>query len=83
MNQRTEYMTWLCCFLAGGIAGASTALLLAPQSGRDTRGRMGRRLRRAARSARELSARVVDPNAVPAGNGGGQSEAREHAVTST
>lgn len=51
MRQRPEYLMWMCCFLAGGMAGAGVGLLLAPQSGRDTRGRMGRRLRRAARSA--------------------------------
>ena len=70
MNERTEYWTWLCCFLAGGIAGAGAALLLAPQSGRDTRGRMGRRLRRAARSARELKARLAAAEPALTGNGG-------------
>lgn len=59
MNQRTEYLTWTLCFLAGGIAGASAALLLAPQSGRDTRGRIGRKMHDAAGSARELKDRVV------------------------
>jgi gas vesicle protein len=83
MNERTEYMTWLCCFLAGGIAGASTALLLAPQSGRDTRGRMGRRLRRAARSARELRDRAVDQSSILGGNGQHEPKAREDAAPST
>ena len=83
MNERTEYMTWLCCFLAGGIAGASAALLLAPQSGRDTRGRMGRRLRRAARSARELRDRVVDQDSIRGGNGQPEPKAREDAAPST
>lgn len=83
MNERTEYMTWLCCFLAGGIAGASAALLLAPQSGRDTRGRMGRRLRRAARAARELRDRVVDQDSILGGNGRREPKSREDAVPST
>lgn len=83
MNERTEYMAWLCCFLAGGIAGASAALLLAPQSGRDTRGRMGRRLRRAARSARELSNRVVGQDSILGGNGQSEPRSREDAAPST
>jgi gas vesicle protein len=83
MNERTEYMTWLCCFLAGGIAGASAALMLAPQSGRDTRGRMGRRLRRAARSARALRDRVVDQDSILGGNGQSEPKAREDAAPST
>lgn len=83
MNERAEYMTWLCCFLAGGIAGASAALLLAPQSGRDTRGRMGRRLRRAARSARELRDRVVDQDSIRGGNGQPEPKAMEDAALST
>jgi gas vesicle protein len=59
MQERPDYLTWMLCFVAGGLAGAGAALLLAPQSGRDTRGRMGRRLRRAGRSARDLTDRVV------------------------
>jgi gas vesicle protein len=82
MNNRTEYWTWLSCFLAGGIAGAGAALLLAPGSGRDTRGRMGRRMRRAARAARQLKHRVVESDAVPAGNGGHRETSREEAVPS-
>jgi gas vesicle protein len=83
MNKRTEYWTWLSCFLVGGIAGAGVALLLAPEPGRDTRGRMGRRLRRAARVARELKHRVVEPDSVLAGNDGRRAEARADAVPST
>lgn len=59
MQERNEYLTWMLFFVAGGLAGAGAALLIAPQSGRDTRGRMGRRLRRAGRSARDLTDRVV------------------------
>ena len=85
MNERTDYLTWMLFFVAGGLAGAGGALLFAPQSGRDTRGRMGRRLRRAGRSARDLGERAIrrgdqirgkaarkveEAAAVLAGNGG-------------
>ena len=33
----TSPLNWMLYFLAGGAIGASAALLLAPQSGRDTR----------------------------------------------
>jgi gas vesicle protein len=46
-------------FLAGGIAGAAVALLLAPQSGELTRGFMGRKLNDNADSARDLRDRAV------------------------
>jgi gas vesicle protein len=59
MNDRTMYSTWMLCFLAGGLAGASAALLLAPQSGKATRDAMGRKLRATADSARELKDQVV------------------------
>lgn len=62
MRQRPEYLMWMCCFLAGGMAGAGVGMLIAPQSGRDTRGRVGRRLRHAARSARDLRRRIADPD---------------------
>jgi gas vesicle protein len=85
MNERSDYMTWTLFFVAGSLAGAGAALLLAPQSGRDTRGRVARRLRRAGRSARDLTERAVrrseelagaaarrveESAAVLAGNGG-------------
>jgi gas vesicle protein len=58
MNDRTQGSTspfdWMFYFLAGGVAGAAAALLLAPQSGRATRERMHRRLRDTAGSARDL-----------------------------
>lgn len=60
MHDRTEYMTWLLFFAAGGLAGAGAALLLAPQSGRDTRGRVGRRLRRATRALRRERGRAAE-----------------------
>ena len=58
MHERNEYVGWMLFFVAGGLAGAGAALLLAPRSGRDTRGRVGRRLRRAARTARLLRDRA-------------------------
>jgi gas vesicle protein len=82
MNQRTEYWTWLSCFLVGSIAGAGAALLLAPESGRETRGRVGRKLRRAARAARDLNHRVLDPDSALAGNGGRREKRNEDAPPS-
>jgi len=55
-----SYSALTFCFLAGGIAGATVALLLAPQSGKATREIMGRKLNDAADSARELKGRMVD-----------------------
>jgi len=46
-------------FLAGGLAGASVALLLAPQSGKVTREAMRRKARETNDSARGLKDRVV------------------------
>ena len=57
---QTPYSTWALCFLAGGLAGASAALLLAPQSGRDTRKAMRRQLQESTDSARGLRDRAVD-----------------------
>lgn len=90
MNERSEYLACTLCFLVGGLAGAGAALLLATPTGRDTRGRMGRRLRRAAGSARHLRDRVMRgaeataaeaglriDEAVPAGNGGRQAAVKD------
>jgi gas vesicle protein len=55
MNSRT----WIICFLAGGMTGATLALLLAPQSGDETRESVRRKLRDTADSARDLTERVV------------------------
>ena len=46
MNESTTCSTKMACFLAGGLAGASVALLLAPQSGKVTREAMGRKGRK-------------------------------------
>ena len=59
MNDRTTYSTRTFCFLAGALAGASVALLLAPQSGKATREAMRRKLRETEDSARGLKDRVV------------------------
>jgi gas vesicle protein len=59
MNDRTSYLTSVLCFLAGSLAGAGVALLLAPQAGHVTREMMRRRLRDTADSARHVKDRVV------------------------
>ena len=48
------YSALTLSFLAGGITGATVALLLAPQSGKVTRDILGRKLNESADSAREL-----------------------------
>ena len=54
-----SYSALTFSFLAGGIAGATVALLLAPQSGKVTREIMGRKLTDAAGSARDLKDRAI------------------------
>jgi gas vesicle protein len=58
--QGASYSALTFSFLAGGIAGATVALLFAPQSGKVTREIMGRKVNDAAGSARELKGRMVD-----------------------
>jgi hypothetical protein len=48
------YTTPALYFLIGGIVGAGAALLLAPQSGRETREQLGQKLRDGAEGARHL-----------------------------
>jgi hypothetical protein len=55
----TKPLTLMFCFLAGGVAGASAALLMAPQSGRATRDSMRRNVNQAAGSARDLKDQLV------------------------
>ena len=57
-SHSATYSALTFSFLAGGIAGATVALLLAPQAGKVTRQIMGRKLNDAADSARELKGRV-------------------------
>jgi len=75
MNDCT-YSTRMFCFLAGGLAGVTAALLLAPQSGKATREAMRRTLRETADSARrgeevrdETARRVGAAASALAGNG--------------
>jgi len=63
MNDRMSYTTSILCFLAGGIAGAAAALLLAPQSGKATRETMVRKMGDTAGSARQLKDRVLQKGA--------------------
>lgn len=58
-NECTTYSTKMLCFLAGGLAGASVALLLAPQSGKVTRESMRSKGRETADFARGFKDRVV------------------------
>jgi gas vesicle protein len=63
MNDRTVACTspfsLMLCFVAGGVAGASVALLLAPQSGRVSREKMRRELNDGAGSAREFKKLLI------------------------
>lgn len=63
MNYQTThgatYSALTFSFLAGGLAGATVALLLAPQAGRTTREIMRRKLSDTADSARELKGRAI------------------------
>ena len=58
MNDCT-YSTRMLCFLAGGLAGITATLLLAPQSGKATREAMRRTLRETADSARGLKDQII------------------------
>ncbi len=60
MNDRTPDLTSFVSFVAGGVTGVAIALLLARESGDAARKRIGRSLRDAADSARDLADRVVD-----------------------
>jgi gas vesicle protein len=59
MNAQQPYLSSMLGFLAGGIAGASIALLLAPQSGKATRQMMARKVSGGAGSVRSFGDRVV------------------------
>jgi gas vesicle protein len=58
MNDCT-YSTRTLCFLAGGLAGITATLLLAPQSGKTTREAVRRTLREGADSAGALKKQVI------------------------
>ena len=63
MNDQTagcaSPFSWMLFFLAGGVTGASVALLLAPQSGRATREMTRRTLSDTADSARDFKDRLI------------------------
>lgn len=58
-TRRFSPLSSMLYFLAGGLAGAGVALLLAPQSGRATREMMRRRASDTAGTARELKDRLI------------------------
>ncbi len=59
MNDRTSYLTSAFYVLAGAVAGAGVALLLAPHAGKVTREMMRRNLRHSADYAGRVKDRVV------------------------
>lgn len=59
MNERPSYLTWMVCFLAGSVAGAGAALLMAPQAGKVGRNRMSHKLRHPAGILRALRDRMA------------------------
>ena len=56
----TSYSGLTFSFLAGSLAGAAVALLLAPQTGKDTREMMERKFNDTADSAKAIKGRMVD-----------------------
>jgi gas vesicle protein len=84
-----SHFSWMLYFLAGGVAGASVALLLAPRSGQATRDMMRRTLSEAADSARELKDQVIrqgqdirDEAALRLGEAASALAGKGHATTS-
>ncbi len=58
-NGSQRWTSMLYLFLAGGVAGVSAGLLLAPQSGKATRETMRRKLHETGTYARGIKARVA------------------------
>jgi gas vesicle protein len=59
MNDRTSYLPSLFSFLAGTLAGAGVALLVAPQAGKVTRAMLRRKLDDTAGAALQMKEGVV------------------------
>jgi gas vesicle protein len=60
MEERNGHSNAVGWFLAGGVAGACTALLLAPATGKRTRDRLTRRLRHTRESVTDFADDFVD-----------------------
>jgi gas vesicle protein len=60
MKEQPPYVSSLLWALAGGIVGGALGLILAPQSGQETRQLMARKIKGGADSVRDLRDRVVD-----------------------
>jgi gas vesicle protein len=58
--ERTRATDTAVFFIAGGLIGAGLAILFAPQSGRELRGRIGDGLRAGAERGRELRDRAAE-----------------------
>jgi gas vesicle protein len=58
-DDRAFYAATCLSFVAGAMAGAAVACLLAPSSGRETRDRMSRRLGETAEAARVARNKVI------------------------
>lgn len=59
-NRGSSLATVLLAFVGGGIAGAAVALLLAPQSGRESREQLRGYARRAEESVHELADKATE-----------------------
>jgi gas vesicle protein len=59
MREDHEYSATMLPFLLGGLVGASLTLLLAPQSGREARYAVGRRVRSGVSAARGVKDRIA------------------------
>ena len=62
-DDRAFYAATCLSFVAGAMAGAAVACLLAPSSGRETRDRMSRRLGETAEAARVARDKVLQKGA--------------------
>lgn len=67
-------------FLLGALSGAAVALLFAPRSGRETRERLGERLRETAERSRQLGEQALEKTREMAGDAGGYIERQREAL---